>query len=283
VSGYRDIDGAVRVPLGFVPRVDIRVTDQYAAYTWRVGDGAVWSFVPAVNAVIDWDHTGQLQDRWTNADLGVSHAGQLDAHVSRAQASELYLATTFRTDMTNVSVSSSRVQWLSLWGMYSWGSAINYTPAAGVAPFLGLKRAAYGSITLRPSARLDLEQVLIHEQLDTTQDASSSNTPVFNTSLFRSKANLQLTRSLALRGIVDYSELDSDPSLFSESDANRLMYDVLVSYVLHPGTAVHVGFNKRYESLINDPRSQTGITPTGLTSSPVGHQIFVKINYLLRF
>ena len=280
-GSYRDIGRTLRVPLGFVPRNDIRVTDHYAGYVWRVGDSGAWSVGPAVMTIADWAHTGQLQDRWTSVDVGVSRAGQLDAHVSRAEAYELY-TTPFRTGATSVSVSSSALRSFSVWAQYSLGTAINYTPAAGVAPFLGSRQNVYASVTLRPSARLGLEQLFLSERLDTLPGAASATLQrVFSTNMLRSKANLQITRSLAIRGVVDYNGLDSNVALFSESGYSRLTGDVLVRYALNPGTAVFAGVNHRYENLILDSRST--IEHGGLPRFPVGQQIFVKVSYLFRF
>jgi len=280
-GSYRDIGRTLRVPLGFVPRNDIRVTDHYAGYVWRVGDSGAWSVGPAVMTIADWAHTGQLQDRWTSVDVGVSRAGQLDAHVSRAEAYELY-TTPFRTGATSVSVSSSALRSFSVWAQYSRGTAINYTPAAGVAPFLGSRQNVYASVTLRPSARLGLEQLFLSERLDTLPGAASATLQrVFSTNMLRSKANLQITRSLAIRGVVDYNGLDSNVALFSESGYSRLTGDVLVRYALNPGTAVFAGVNHRYENLILDSRST--IEHGGLPRFPVGQQIFVKVSYLFRF
>ena len=284
VGSYRDVGSAFRVPLGFVPRLDLRTTEQYAGYVWRVGDTGAWSFGPAVSAVTDWDHTGQLQDRWTTAEVAVALAGHLDARASRADGYELFAATPFRRNTTNVSFSSNSLRWLSVWSLYSRGTAINYTPTAGTVPFLGSKQGVYASLTLRPSARLHVEQIVLHEQLETIPGTVTLRKhTVFNTDLVRWKANLQITRTLALRGIVDYNQLDSEPSLFSQPASSRLMGDVLVTYLLHPGTAVYVGFNHRYENLIVDPRSQTPIEHAGVPAFPVGQQIFVKVSYLFRF
>ena len=284
VGSYRDVGSAFRVPLGFVPRLDLRTTEQYAGYLWRVGDTQAWSFGPAASAVADWDHTGQLQDRWTTADFAVSLAGHLDARASRAEGYELFATTPFRRNTTNVSFSSSALQWLSVWSLYSRGTAINYTPVPGVIPFLASKQGAYASLTLRPFARLHVEQIVLHEQLETIPGTvTPRKETVFNTNIVRWKTNLQITRTLALRGIVDYNQLDSEPSLFSQPASSQLMGDVLVTYLLHPGTAVYVGFNNRYENLIVDPRSQTLIDHAGVPTFPVGQQIFVKVSYLFRF
>jgi hypothetical protein len=281
VGSYRDLGSTLLVPLGYVPRTDIRAVEQYAGYVWHVGDSGVWSVGPAVSAVVDWNHTGQLQDRWMAADVGISRAGYLDTRVSRSQAYELYGATPFHRDTTNMSVSSRPLSWLSIWGQYSWGTAINYTPAVGVAPFLGPRRGAYASVTLRPWTRLRVEQILLHEQMAGEPPAPTQM--VFETTMIRWKANLQITRALALRGIVDYNQLTSNPLLFSQPPYSLLMGDMLFTYLVHPGTAIYMGFNRRYENLLVTPGSDIPIEHAGAPTFPVGRQIFVKVSYLFRF
>jgi hypothetical protein len=112
---------------------------------------------------------------------------------------------------------------------------------------------------------------------------SARSQGVFSTNLLRAKLNLQITRSLALRGIVDYDELDSEPTLFSDSKYSRMMGDALLTFLLHPGTAVYVGFNSRYENLILPPGANNATEHTGRPRFPIGQQIFVKMSYLFRF
>jgi Domain of unknown function (DUF5916)/AMIN domain len=282
-GSYRDVDAAVRVPLGFVPRVDIRATDQYAGYVWQLGDDKAWSVGPAVNAVIHWNHAGQLQDRWTSGNVGFSRTGSLEAQLSRADSYERYGASVFRTEDTAVSLSNRVNEWLYVWGLYQRGTAINYSPPPALSPFLGAKQGAYGSITLRPSARLDIEQVVLHEQLDTLPDGRSPGGDlIFHTTILRSQANLQVTRSLTFRGAVDFNQLTSDQTLFAEKGRNGLTYDMLVRFVPSPGTAVYVGFNKRYQNVTLDPRPAASEIVAALPGTPIGQRIFVKVSYLFR-
>jgi hypothetical protein len=284
VADYSDIGSTLRVPLGFVPRLDIRAANQYAGYTWQFGDGGAWSLAPSMSALMDWDHAGQTQDRWATPDIGVARAGHFEIHVSRGSGFELFAGMPFPRNTTNVSISSGALRWLSVWGLYSRGSAINYTPAAGVAPFLGLKQGAYVTMTFRPLARLNVDQILLHERFDTLPGPTpATGQMVYATSMVRWKANLQLTKTLAIRGIVDYNQVDSTPSLFSQESSSGLMGDLLLRFLLHPGTAVYVGVNNRYENLVLDPYSETLSQHGGAPTFPVGQQFFVKLSYLFNF
>jgi hypothetical protein len=283
-GSYSDVGSDFRASLGFVPRVDVRTVEQYAGYVWRFGDSGSWSVGPAVSATANWNHVNQLQDRWTTADIGLSSAGRVDARFSRADGYEIYVDEPFRTRNNSVSFWGTPSSWLSAWGMYVWGTAVNYTPAPGLAPFAGRQQGMYATVTLRPSTRLSLDHTFLHEQLNTAAGWQSLPAQsVFNTSIIRLKANLQVTRSLAFRGIVDYNQLDSDQSLFSDSGWRTLSGDALVRYVVNPGTALYIGVNNRYENLVRDLQSPTAARSDARAIVPVGRQVFVKMSYLFRF
>ena len=281
-GSVRDIEGTVRVPLGFVPRVDVRATQHYAGYTWRIGESGTWSVGPSVNAVAQWNHAGQLQDRWTNGAMSISRAGYFDATASHAEAFERYGTAEFRPESNDLTVSGRVHTGLYVWGMYYWGSAINYTPAPGLAPFLGAKRGVSGSISLRPSARLDVEQIVLHDRLDTIPNGAAASASVFTTGILRSQATLQVSKGLALRGVADFNKLFTNPALFAEPPYRGFTYDFLVRFSPSPGTALFVGFTERYENVLLDPRQRAfGVLPT-VSATPVGQRIFAKLSYLVR-
>ena len=284
LGSYRDIDGSFRAPLGYVPRVDLRATEQYASYMWQPDDSGKWSFGPSVSTVVNWDRAGRFQDRWTTAELSLSVAGQVEVLAARNDALELYAGVPFRTRSTSVSLSSNTPAWVSLWASYSRGTGINYSPPAHVAPFLGNTEAIYTWLLLRLAPRLRFEQTYLQERLDTLPDVSASGTQMaFGTQLLQWKANLQMTKALALRAILDYNQLASDRLLFSETASSQLVAGITVTFLVHPGTAVYFGFNDKYENVIDDPFAQTRFRPTYLPTVPVGRQIFAKISYLLGF
>jgi hypothetical protein len=63
--------------------------------------------------------------------------------------------------------------------------------------------------------------------------------------------------------------------------------DVLFTYLLHPGTAVYVGYNNGYTDLTLHPGMPPLITPfvkaQGAPDNSTSRLFFVKLSYLLRF
>jgi predicted porin len=105
---------------------------------------------------------------------------------------------------------------------------------------------------------------------------------VFTDRILREKVNYQFSRALSLRAIVDYSTVDRDSTLSRVDPERRWAMDVLLTYLVNPGTALYLGYRDGYENL-----AILGTPPTlSRTEDPTtstGRQLFLKLSYLLQF
>src|SRR5206468_11437841 len=124
-------------------------------------------------------------------------------------AFERFRSYPFRPHATAASAETEWLKWLAFSATYTWGTAVNHDPAAGLDPFLGRATKADVTVTMQPISRLRVEQTYIRSTLDSLQVSSR----VFNDSLLRVKLNYQFTRSLSLRAILDHASLVADPAL----------------------------------------------------------------------
>jgi hypothetical protein len=114
--------------------------------------------------------------------------------------------------------------------------------------------------------------------------AGPGGSSIFDNHIIRSKVNYQFSRALSLRGILDYSGVLPNQSLVALDRRKHLNADVLMTYLLHPGTAFYIGYTDGYDNLRPDPQSPSG--PLALGGAPTvstGRQIYLKSSYLLRF
>ena len=132
-------------------------------------------------------------------------------------------------------------------------------------------------MTLRPTPRLRVDPTYIISRLNT-----SSGARVLSERLLRTKVNYQFNRFLSLRAIVDYKGETGDTALADVEDKKRWRADLLLTYLLNPGTALYVGYTDTYENLalVGSPLS-VDRSPRPDTST--GRQLFVKLSYLFRF
>jgi len=191
---------------------------------------------------------------------------------------------------------------------YYWGDGVNFValPAASAPeatpysqPFLAREDNGQASVTLRPIQPLKIENTYLFERLRTTNSTFQFTQPQFpgagrgilNDHIFRSKWNWQFTPQLSVRLILQYNALlAGTPGVGSPytylPTSKQFNADFLITYLLHPGTAVYVGYNSDQRNLLVVPASPT--SPGFVTNTTRGYlndsrQFFVKVSYMFRF
>ena len=104
---------------------------------------------------------------------------------------------------------------------------------------------------------------------------------IFDNHIVRSRVNYQFTRELSVRGILDFNGVLSNPALVALDRTKHLTVDILLTYLLNPGTALYLGVTDGFDNLAVDP--VTGLRPTRNPTTSTGRQFFVKTSYLFRF
>ncbi len=169
---------------------------------------------------------------------------------------------------------------VSIDGELGWGRATNFVPLTG-PPVSARDNYAFVNLTFRPMQQLTIENRYILARLRVL----NANESIFNNHIIRSKWNYQLTRALSLRFITEYNTTLANGARTSLQTTKNMNYDFLVTYLVHPGTALYVGYNSNLQNL--DP--SLTILPSGnflRTRDPFtndGRQFFVKFSYLFRF
>lgn len=291
---YADYSPDFESRLGFIPRVDVRKMEHYFRYYWKSDTGRVLQFGPDITTSLNWNRQGQLQDWVVDMNFGADLHGPSGLGCRHVNAYELFSGIGFRHHYTDCGVDTRRLQWLELNADYGWGTAINYFPVPGLSPFLANGNSVKFTATLRPTRSISLVQTYLYTRLATRTPIATfdKGASIFNDQLFRSKLNVQFTRALSLRAIVDYHAVLPNPLLVSIANAcatclgylstKRLTGDVLFTYLLHPGTAVYVGYTEQRENpfdLFRPPQ----MPPSGPPTVATGRLVFVKVSYLLRY
>jgi hypothetical protein len=114
---------------------------------------------------------------------------------------------------------------------------------------------------------------------------------IFNDHILRSKWNWQFTPQLSMRIILQYNALlAGTPGISSPytylPTSRQFNADFLVTYLVHPGTAIYVGYNSDLQNLAVTPEMPP--VPGFVTNTAKGYlndsrQFFVKVSYLFRF
>jgi hypothetical protein len=277
-ANYTDFSAGFDPALGFIKRVDIRKMDQYAAYLWRPEGLAILDYGPFVDAAADWDHSGVLQDWYANAGFSMDFKGPSGFKISRYEIFERYLDRNFRYDKNTYSFYTNRLRWLYVFGSLNRGSGVNYQPVNWIDPFLGRTNDVSLGVTLRHGTRLRLDEIYYYDRFQ-----GFHGPVVYTNHLLRTKFNYQFTRALSLRAILDYYAVLPNVDLISQTRVKQLTGDILLTYLLNPGTALYIGYNNSHENLAFDAESPFGFRRYGPPGFLTNSQVFIKLSYLLRF
>ena len=198
--------------------------------------------------------------------------GSTEIGVAHSESFEYFKGAGFRLRGDGVGFSSEYWKRLGLTGGFNRDTAINYFPAAGLAPFRGESLKGNAGVTWRPGQRLRFANSYLYTRL------ARGPAVVFTNHIARSKVYYQFNREFSLRLTLDYSAVLADTRLASEEPAKRFNTDLLVTWLLNPGTAVYFGYSDLRENRLLFRPGFTGGSPDLNT----GRQVFVKLSYLIR-
>jgi hypothetical protein len=285
---YKDVSAGFHTDLGFVNRTDFRRFSNFIAYTKHPEGKRLVSHGPRLFELTLWDHSGTLLNYIVNPSYDVSFQrqtsigffGQLEHERLRpSDFSALPQNRDYAHVLWGPYFNTQYFKWLTINGEVDLGTTTNFVPRTG-PPLLANFTAVILRGTVRPSKGLTIDNTyLLSRLLDPT-----TNLNIFNNHILRSKWNYQFTKEFSLRLIGQYVTTISNPALTTLQNTKTFNGDVLFTYLLHPGTAIYVGYNSDLQNL--DPslaQTPDGLLRTRSSFINDGRQFFIKVSYLFRY
>jgi hypothetical protein len=290
---YEDISPGFRTESGFVRRTDIRQFQHFVDYQFRPEGKFLIAWGPEFNTEVVFDHNGTRLDltqdtemRWEfvgGTNLGFFYNWNRE-RLRPEDFDELPENQDFSRNRKGFFFSTSYISQVTGRLNYSWGTRINFSPPEGQAPVLATLTSGEAEITVRPVTPLRIDNTYILSRLRERGNGAS----IFNNHILRSKWNYQFNRELSLRIILQYNSLLANPEFSSFQTRKNFNADFLITYLLHPGTALYVGYNGNAQNLdpslalegpVDDPRL---VRPRHRYINDA-KQFFIKFSYLFRF
>lgn len=286
---YLDYSPGFVTQTGFVNRTDVREENVTGSYYIRPEGKYLISFGPTLLQFAIWDHRGVALEQYTQPGFRMDFNRSTWFNIHPYAYDNVYLRPVDYSGL--VSVAHYPQPFWGIEGGTSWykqfdlswlfvsGKGVNYNPSAGRVPVIGHEDAGNIGLTFHASGSLRIDNTYLLEHIH----ESATNLTAVTNHIARSTWNYQFTRELSVRVILQYNAVLSDPLLSSLSPTKNFNTDFLITYLLHPGTAVYVGYNTNLQNL---DRSLIP-TPTGLLTTPDNfmndsRQFFVKLSYLFR-
>ena len=296
---YNDRGREFRTEPGFLLRPDIRRYSHFARYLFWPERRALLNWGPRVTWTRVYDHSGTRLDWEMNAAVDAQFTGQTsltlfyNAGRERLRAfSQDFPGLTQTLDFSRpgygFTFASSLYRPVTVSATAGWGKGFNFAPPTDPAvpparrvPFAADETSAQLGLTLRPLTPLRIDNTYIFFQLEDQATGAS----ILNNHILRSKWNYQFTRELSLRVILQYdATLANEPQLTSLATRKNFNADFLLTYLLHPGTALFIGYNGNAQNLELAPTA-SGAEIVRFRDRFINDakQFFVKFSYLYRF
>ena len=301
-SLYKDNAPGFQTRTGFFQRPDIRWFSNFAQRRFYVEGKHLLFHGPSLFTRNIWDHDGLRIEYFTNANYRWVFNNRNNFGVYANYGRERLRPADYSQLTSNIDIPHDQVGFFFNSQYYNWmtvnleanlgrdtnydpvgcGSTLGDCPVTALPPGPGKSRFAQLSATFRPGRGLTVENTFFYYSL---RDVNT-NQNFFNNYIARSKWNYQFTRAFSLRLIGQYNSTLSNPAFTSLQHAKNFNADILFTYLVHPGTAIYVGYNSDLANfnrlLIPEPTDYTELVrgPRYLND---GRQLFVKVSYLLRF
>jgi hypothetical protein len=291
-GGYSDYSPGFLTQSGFVNRVDTRSMTHDLIYTFRPKDSWLLGWGPEVSVFNIWDHHGVRLDSLYEPALVLNFKRQTYARIEpyisfrqRLRPSDFPSLTQnqdYGEHYSLYSAGTSASKKVSLNFGYSRGNRINFVTVGNQPPAPARSEFADADITVRPITALKIENTYIFDRLE---DGATGRS-IFNNHLVQTKWNWQFNNELSVRFILQYRSTLANQQFTSLQTTKQLSPQFLITYLVHPGTAVYVGYNSDLQNidptLAVDPNSGLLLRSRNRLIND-NREFFVKVSYLLRF
>jgi hypothetical protein len=302
---YLDITPNFDAEAGFIPRTDQRSFNEYFHFYWHRDKKLIILHGVEENATQLWDHHGTTLQQVVSFDYVFGFKRSIIFAPIAFYESDVLRPIDFSAPCSSCLSLTSNRQFVQNGGgivfrgsptrMFSWNTrlfrngTVVFVPAANQLPYTGDETALFQTISIKPVRSMQIDNTYILDRVVNGHDRHA----VFNNHIIRSKVNYQFTKELSLRFIAQYNGLLTNPLYSSQQQTKNMNYDLLFTYLLHPGTAIYLGYNTNLENVdpglcVHMPGSNEcdpnggGLLRTTNRLTNDGRQAFVKISYLFR-
>ena len=269
---YLDITPEFKTETGFLQRADQRSLNQYGHFYWRPeGKRLVFHGLEENGTQLWGTHGTTLQQVISGDYVFAFRRNIVFAPVYFYESDVLrpvdFTATPLLANRQIAQQGGGIVFRGSPWRAFNWSTRVfrNGTvvivPALGQLPYTGNETSITQLIGIKPIGQLRIDNTYILERV---------------------------TNGLAHHAVVNSNGLLANQNFSSLTTTKNLNFDVLFTYLVHPGTAVYVGYNSNLENVDPDlcfhSPGSTQCDPNNPSArlSNDGRQLFIKISYLFR-
>jgi hypothetical protein len=209
---------------GFVNRVDFRSIVGYSFFNFYPEKKFMNLIRLSLNAGQMHEYYGStLSDQWVDGNIHLRFTEFNQMNITYRNSMERYERIDFYKNTINLNVNFSLIGWLPFGANFQTGDSIYYDSDD---PYLGYSNAYGLYFTFKASMRLQYSLNFTKQTFWKIRGGDQ----VYDINVMRNRLTYQISKTLSLRGILDYDHYD------------KAVYgSFLVSWILRPGTVFFFG------------------------------------------
>jgi len=241
-----------RADNGFETRNNSRRVSMSQSLDFYSEDGFIERISPALSAERNWNFEGDRKSQRFQLSVDAQLKGQIELDLEFRTNDERFRGEQFEgLDRVALSVETAFSQVLQGGFSVDHGEQLARNTAL---PVVGRGTEVEAFATIRPASWIALHPSYAHS------DLSAGGERIFSGYILRNRTDLQFTRELFLRLVVEYDNFD-----------RALSIEPLLTYRVNPFTLIYVGSARGYQEFAG---------PRGWTRTET--QYFAKVQYLIR-
>lgn len=250
---WRSVSPTFRADNGFETRNDLRRLMSYQAYNFYPNGRVVTRVSPSIQGHRTWNFAGEQKGQSAELRLGANLVGQTYAQVTVRTTDERFRGVDFRgMQRVNLYAETNFTRAIQTGAFVGVGDGVARNLAT---PVEGRIRDLEWWVRLRPTTWATVNPSIVHSRM-----TGVAGDELYSGYILRTRTDLQFTRELFLRMIVQYNDFNQSLSI-----------EPLVTYRASPFTMVYLGSTRGYTDLDDEHRWTRTST-----------QYFTKVQYLLR-
>ncbi|HWR34923.1 MAG TPA: DUF5916 domain-containing protein [Clostridia bacterium] len=296
-ANFNDTGSGFLAQTGFFRRPDYRSFNHNFNYSFRPEGKRLISHGPYFGISRGYDHDGVRLNSYQSASYNLNFKGQNHLEAGFGAGSEGLRPSDYASITQNTEYSTDN-KYLYFESNYFSKAGFNISleeshnpsyigiglddaPPVGQPPRTVLDRTLQAGFTLRPTSQLRISNRYNWEQFfDERADQSQ-----LDMHIVRSSWNYQFNRELSLRFIGQYQAGLANTDLSFLKTTKQFNADFLLTYLLHPGTALYVGYNSNLANLDPSLRMDANgdlLRPRNQLIND-SRQFFIKLSYQFRY
>lgn len=279
---YLDRSPSFQTELGFSPRRNVRLVEHYGEYRLRPSAGPVVAYGPNSFFRFEWDHDETLRAWLVRFPFQLDMRGRTSFFARHVESYDRVRGVGLRGRFDSFNASTEWWRWLTIAETLDYGTFPNFNTPASRTPETARGLIATLDVQMRPTSAAQFGVSYLYNRLRTRPGAMGieGTAAIFDHHLARARISYQFTRELSLRTIVDYDGFLSNPALVTTPRRKQLGVDILLTYLVRPGSACYLGYTDGFAGTL---ASADGTVDPGDPLALVGRRIFVKLSRRVRF